>query len=272
MTIAFSGIRLNEDPIDPSWDNYTLARELQSRAINAWGESEQALRDAQDLLGIEPKHKPHAAIIALSVLMEKHVEECALAGYFVGRYKIGAEAPSGGSQLLDPGKLPYTITDYLTREAFKVGRMHGLRVQTCAEGMNLIESLARLRTQMDKVINLRGDTQHGKINWTRYKIAQCLVWYADFMTLRKRAIDVYALAMEIEMGNHLIHHYKPDFYRTKYSSDDVTIYVKERSESFDLGAFLERKRKGELAARMSITSDFDNMKTLVEWKEDDATN
>ena len=135
MVIAFSGIRLNEDPIDPNWDDYTLARQLQARSINAWGESEQALRDAQELLDIETKHKPRAAITALSIFMEKHVEECALAGHFVGRYKIGAESPPKRERgkLLVPGKLPYTITDYLTREAFKTGRARGLRLQTCLE-------------------------------------------------------------------------------------------------------------------------------------------
>lgn len=271
MTLAFSGIRFNEDPFDPTWDNYTLARELQARAMNAWAESEQALRDAQSLFGLEPEYLTNDGIKSLDALMEEHIPNCALAGYFVGRYKIGAESPPlrVKGELLAPGKLPYTITDYLIREAFKTGRMEGLRWQSCVEGPALRKELQRFRDAREKLRELRNDVQHGKTNWTKeHKIAQCLVWYNEFIALRTRALHVYGLAMEVRTGNHFHVHHKPDFYRSHYSSDEVGVYAKERAESFSFRAFLERKQKEEHAAFMLPFLGEDDMDTLVEWKPD----
>lgn len=253
MTIYFSGIRLNEATFNPTLDDpYDLKRDLQARAERSWGEAEEALKESQRFLGFEPPHGLIPGISRMESAIQKHIHECPLAGAFVGRYKVKPIPETPGHKLR-----AYTCSDYLARETFKTWseRRHGLRSQICAEGEGVLKGLVQLRKQISIVKPIRDKGQHGRDNWTKQPIGECLNRFSEFLVLKEMAFSVHYGCLQIATGNHVTHSFKPDFYRSSYSSDEVRVYAKERSESFDFARKLERRRDQTIARMKGVPAD-----------------
>lgn len=246
MTIYFGGIKLNTRGFDPTLDDlYDLKCDLQARSERRWGEVEEALKKSQGLLSLKPARYPEPGIDRIESEVRKHIRSCPLAGVFVGRYRVSPppKGPDGDKVLA------YTCSDYISREMFKSQglRRHGLRLQSCVEGESLLADLVRLRQQLENLKNLRNDGLHGDDNWTNQPIGECLNRFSEFDLLSNMAFSVYHRCLAIAMGNHLGNSIKPDFERDIYAPDEVRVYAKKRSESFDFARELEQRRENDQA-------------------------